>query len=269
MARKNHLRYIELRPINWRTSARDLTAGRSYWLHSLDLSSPLADLFQNLHKNSLQRRIRKAEREHLEYERGNSDELLDEFCRLLLLTRRRHHLLPQPRSWFRNLARNMKPHFDIRVARKERKAIAAIVTLRHRRAVVYKYGCSDEQYHYLAGMPFLFWKLIEESKTEGAEQLDFGRTDLDNEGLIRFKDQFGTVRTQITYLRYPQATKEASDIPSRFSCARPAILRSCRESSAGGLVGCCTGTWVRAYPTLTVIVRGPSDNLSNYYRCCC
>ena len=45
----------------------------------------------------------------------------------------------------------MKPHFDIRVARKDGKAIAAIVTLRHRRDVVYKYGCSDEQYHYLGG----------------------------------------------------------------------------------------------------------------------
>jgi len=49
----------------------------------------------------------------------------------------------------------MKPHFDIRVARKDGKAIAAIVTLRHRSAVVYKYGCSDEQYHHLAGMPLL------------------------------------------------------------------------------------------------------------------
>ena len=68
-------------------------------------------------------------------------------------------------------------------------------------------------------MPFLFWKLIEESKTEGAEQLDFSPTDLDNEGLIGFKDQFGTARTQITYLRYSQATKEASEIPSRIPCA--------------------------------------------------
>ena len=41
MARKSNLRYVELRPITWKTSAHDLTAGRSYWLHSLDLSSSL------------------------------------------------------------------------------------------------------------------------------------------------------------------------------------------------------------------------------------
>ena len=85
-----------------------------------------------------------------------------------------------------------------------------------------------------AGMPFLFWKLIEESKTEGAEQLDFGRTDLDNEGLIRFKDQFGTARTQITYLQYPQTTKEQVHFLRAFPVAGQ-LFSLCRESSAGGL----------------------------------
>jgi lipid II:glycine glycyltransferase (peptidoglycan interpeptide bridge formation enzyme) len=79
---------------------------------------------------------------------------------------------------------------------------------------VYKYGCSDEHYHNLAGMPFLFWKVITECRAEGAEILDFGRTEPENEGLLRFKDQFGTVRRKITYLRYPQKTLEARAISS-------------------------------------------------------
>jgi hypothetical protein len=52
-------------------------------------------------------------------------------------------------------------------------------------------------------MPFLFWRLIEESKTEGAESLDFGRTDLDNKGLTEFKDRFGTVKRRLVYFEYP------------------------------------------------------------------
>jgi len=54
-------------------------------------------------------------------------------------------------------------------------------------------------------LPFLFWKLIEESKVEGAEQIDFGRTDLDNPGLIEFKDRLGATRKKLTYLRYPKS----------------------------------------------------------------
>jgi lipid II:glycine glycyltransferase (peptidoglycan interpeptide bridge formation enzyme) len=94
------------------------------------------------------------------------------------------------------------------------------LTLRHGRTVVYKYGCSDETFHHLAGMPFLFWKLIEESKTAGAEQIDFGRTDLDNEGLTEFKDRFGTTRRRITYLRYPESKAEKSVVATYLPVAR-------------------------------------------------
>jgi hypothetical protein len=87
-------------------------------------------------------------------------------------------------------------------------------------------------------MPFLFWKLIEEGKTAGAEQIDFGRTELENDGLIRFKDQFGTTRRRLTYLRYPGSSREkyvaASDLPAArrlFS-----VLPDALSSRAGRLL---------------------------------
>jgi hypothetical protein len=58
-------------------------------------------------------------------------------------------------------------------------------------------------------MPFLFWRLIEESKASGAEEIDFGRSDLDQEGLITFKDRFGTTKRVLNYYRYPQTEKRA------------------------------------------------------------
>src|SRR5262249_12505979 len=115
---------------------------------------------------------------------------------------RRHQLLPQPRNWFRNLFERMSDKIEISVARKNGAAVAAILSLSHRATVVYKYGCSDEKHHNLGGMPFLFWKLIERSKATGAETLDFGRSDLDNEGLMTFKDRFGAKRKALTYYRY-------------------------------------------------------------------
>src|SRR5712692_6936466 len=97
------------------------------------------------------------------------------FYMLLLLTTKRNQLPPQPRAWFRNLVECMSDKVQIRVARKNGAPIAAMLTLRHRSSVVYKYGCSDETFHSLGGMPFLFWRLIEESKASGAQQIDFGR----------------------------------------------------------------------------------------------
>lgn len=199
--------YVELRPLRTHP-VRLLEASRSYWFHTLDLSPSIEHIFRHLHKNSIQRRIRRAEREQLSYEAGLSGKLFDDFYQLQLLTRRRHRLLPQPRAWFRNLISCLGEDMTIRVVRRDGAPVAAILTLRHRNNVIYKYGCSDERFHSLAGMPFLFWKLIEESKAIGAVQIDFGRTDLDNDGLTMFKERFGTVRRRITYFRYPGTVKE-------------------------------------------------------------
>jgi CelD/BcsL family acetyltransferase involved in cellulose biosynthesis len=216
---RHRWKYVELRPLSWSPDSNCLlVVSRSYWFHSLDLMPSLEKIFGQLHKDSVQRRIHRAEREQLSYETGCSEPLLNDFYRLLLITRRRHQLLPQPRSWFRNLITYMGPNAEIRSARKDGVPIAAILTLRHRATVVYKYGCSDERFHHLAAMPFLIWKLIEESKTAGAEQIDFGRTDLDNDGLIAFKDRFGTIRKRLTYFRYPESAREkgvmAADVPA-------------------------------------------------------
>jgi lipid II:glycine glycyltransferase (peptidoglycan interpeptide bridge formation enzyme) len=94
---------------------------------------------------------------------------------------------------------------EIRLARRKGTPIAAMLTLRHRSSVVYKYGCSDERFHNLGVMPYLFWRLIEESKAAGVEEIDFGRSDLNHEGLIAFKDRFGTTKRLLTYYRYPSA----------------------------------------------------------------
>jgi lipid II:glycine glycyltransferase (peptidoglycan interpeptide bridge formation enzyme) len=93
-------------------------------------------------------------------------------------------------------------NLQIRVARKDGKPVAAMLTLRHRATIIYKYGCSDERFHHLGGMPFLFWKLIEESKSGGAETIDYGRSDLDHYGLIAFKDKFGASKRKLLYCRY-------------------------------------------------------------------
>jgi lipid II:glycine glycyltransferase (peptidoglycan interpeptide bridge formation enzyme) len=159
-------------------------------------------IFEGFHKSSIRRKINRAEREGLSYEKGRSQELVAEFYRLLLMTRRRHRLLPQPRAWFRNLVEGGGDKVQIRMTRKDGTAIAAMLTLQHGSSVVYKYGCSDGRAHSLGGMPFLFWRLIEESKASGAEEIDFGRSDLEQQGLITFKDRLGATREVLTYYRH-------------------------------------------------------------------
>lgn len=232
-------KYVELRPIAWKMNPDStLVATESFWLHSLDLTPPLDRIFRNLHRSCFQRRIRHAEHEHLAYERGRTDQLIDGFYNLLLTTRRRHGLLPQPREWFRNVMTEMKQNAEIRMVSKDGRSVAAILTLRHRGTVVFKYGCSDERFHHLAGMPFLLWKLIEESKSEGLEQVDLGRTEFENRGLIEFKDRIGASRTTMSYLRYPKSEMRSGVKLSRLGVERELLrfLPGVVSSAMGRLV---------------------------------
>ena len=208
---RQHCKYLEFRPLVAPSDlGDDFQPTESFYFHELDLRPGLEQLFKGLHKDSIQRKIRRAEKEQVSYEVGRSDEFIETFYHLLLITRRRHHLPPQPIGWFKNLARTMGDALHIRVARKNGAPIAALLTLRHGSNIIYKYGCSDGAFHQLGGMPFLFWKLIEEGKATGAECLDFGRSEIENEGLVAFKDKFGTTKRTLTYYRYPKTTKQAA-----------------------------------------------------------
>lgn len=214
--------YAEIRPLNTLPSlpSQDWHSEKEFVHHSLSLEPSLDSLFGRLHKSCIQRKVRKAEKEGLQYAKGNNEALLQQFYQLHMCTRRRHGVPPQPLQWFRSLVSNLSERLTIRIASQSDRPIAAILTLSHRQTCVYKYGCSDEQHHRLGAMPFLFWRMIEECKIEHFAQLDFGRTDLTNEGLISFKDRFGAVRTRLPYLRYPGVRgKNASSFRTQFPIA--------------------------------------------------
>ena len=196
-------RYVELRPLfSVPVAGSGLQPSQSFSFHELDIRPSLEQIFRRLHKDSIQRRIRRAEKERFTYEAGASAHLVEEFYRLVLTTRRRQKLPPQPRSWFDSLVECMGDRLQIRLVRKDETPMAAILSLRHRSTMVYKYGCSDEKFHHFGVMPFLFWRLIEESKALGIERIDFGRSDLDRPSLSAFKDKFGTTKRLLTYYRY-------------------------------------------------------------------
>ncbi len=206
--------YVELRPLNSRgNSLSGFEQNQTACMHKLNLSASQDEIFRGFHKDSIQRKIRRAEREGLTYEEGRSEQLLDQFYRLLLHTRRRHQLPPQPREWFRNLIDCLADQLKIRVASRDGQAMASILTLRFKDVMVYKYGCSDAKYHNLGPMQLLFWKSIQEAKNNGLKEFDMGRSDSDNAGLVEFKDRWGATRSKLTYLRYPAsvATKATGE----------------------------------------------------------
>lgn len=201
--RREKVEYLELRPKDALEPVAALfQPERTYYLHQLDLRPDLDALFRGFGKDSIQRKIRRAEREGLACEEGRSEILLNSFWRLFLLTRRRHQTPPPPKRWFRNVLDCLGEAATVRVSFRGRQPVAAVITLRHKDTLVYKYGCSDRHFHNLGGMPFLFWRSIQAAKRDGLRIFDLGRTDCNNEGLITFKDRWGATRSALTYLRF-------------------------------------------------------------------
>ncbi|MGA9882417.1 MAG: GNAT family N-acetyltransferase [Candidatus Acidiferrales bacterium] len=226
-------RYVEIRPLHcgelvgpaWHTSA-------SYCFHRLDLRPALGTLFRNFHQSSIQRKIRRAEREGLTYRESSGRFLLDPFYRLLVVTRKRHYIPPQPRNWFVNLLQNFGDALKIRLAFKGDRAVAGMLTIRHKDTLFYKYGGSDTQYHRLGAMHLLYWNAIQDAKNQGLAALDLGRSDAGQTGLITFKSRWGAEARPLNYHRFSPSGNSAHAFDPAGGIKMLAIKRLCSLAPA-------------------------------------
>lgn len=204
LVREERIRYVEFRPVEKTLDfLPEFVRSEEFVLHRLDLKPSLQELEANLDKDSVRRRIQRADRENLTYKAGCGAEILKAFYELLLLTRRRHRVPAQPMSWFENLLACMGDSAKIHLMLKGQQPISAILTLHWGKKTYYKYGCSDPHFKNLGATPWLFWKMIKEAKAAGDSEVDLGRTDLENVGLRRFKEQWNAKAIPLSYWRYP------------------------------------------------------------------
>jgi hypothetical protein len=210
-ARQERYRYVEFRPLFSNVDAIcGLQQTESFFVHGIDLRGSLDEISSAFHPSCVKRQIRRAERDGVECETGNSLALLKRFYRLQVITRSRHRMPPQPFSWFQNLASCMGENLQVRIASKSGSDLASIISLRFGPKVVYKYGASDKDQSNTGAMQLLLWNLIQDSSHAGSTELDLGRCDLPNSTLAQFKERWGAKRRTIHYWRhYPKPEERA------------------------------------------------------------
>jgi CelD/BcsL family acetyltransferase involved in cellulose biosynthesis len=234
------LKYFEIRPLVSdegcvQTRAK-LGESSRVAVHRIDLRRSEQDLLKSFHKDCIRRKIVRTDREQLRYEEGRSEELLEKFYSLQLLTRRRHRLPPQPLAWFRNLIECLGEKLTIRVVSKGDAAIASIITLSFKKVIMDKYSCSDPQFNSIGGPVFLIWRTIQESVKDGLHVFDLGRSDYTTPGLIAFKEHWGAARYPVSYFRYP-APAERHSQETRLAAAGRRFLATVPDSVFAALGG--------------------------------
>lgn len=232
-------RYVELRPVNGdfgpRTRGAKFQPSTRFLLHRLDLQPELEELFRRFDKDSVQRRIRRADRAGLVETTGRSEDLLRQFYSLFVLTRGRHRLPPIPYAWFRNLIRYLGERLEIRIAQRNNMPIAAILTLRFRNIVYYKYGGSDARFSQYGATPWLLWRAVADAKLGGAAEFDMGRTDEDDVGLLSFKNHWVPHPQQLVYWKFPEPS--SIDSPDNWKMKLAKQVFSCMPNSLLTLTG--------------------------------
>lgn len=174
-----------------------------FYTHLLDLrSSP--DQLLSATSSSVRRAIRKAQKSGLSVEIADSAQGMRQFSRLHTRTRRRHNLPPQPMSFFKNIHEHIIKRglgFTV-VAHQKREPIAAAIFLHFGKNSLYKFGASDERYQALRGNNLVMWHSIKHLAQQGFRMLHLGRTDVEHNGLRRYKLSLGCEEGLACYFRY-------------------------------------------------------------------
>jgi CelD/BcsL family acetyltransferase involved in cellulose biosynthesis len=183
-----------------------------FFRHLLPLANDPAEVERHYSKSQIKRGIKKARREGLRAERRTDAEALDAFYSLHLRTRRKLGVPTQPKRFIRRFGELFDAGLGfVELVLDDGRPIAAAVFLTYNGTVTYKYGASDARALGKRPNNLLFSELIHWACESGFHTLDFGRTDIDNEGLRAFKRSWGADEVELSYTYF--ADREPSAEP--------------------------------------------------------
>jgi CelD/BcsL family acetyltransferase involved in cellulose biosynthesis len=170
-------------------------------VHTLPLAPDPGQMEQGF-KPMVRRNIAKGNRAGLTVRRAESvGDVIDTFYGLHVRTRRRQGVPVQPRRYFGQLwQRILEPGLGFcLLVHSDQRPAAGAVFFAWKNTVIYKYGASDDRY--LSSRPnhVLLWEAIRWGGANGYVALDLGRTDLDQDGLRRFKSSWGAREEPLVY----------------------------------------------------------------------
>jgi CelD/BcsL family acetyltransferase involved in cellulose biosynthesis len=175
----------------------------SFYGHRLNLDEDESAMFARL-DGSTRRAIRKAEKIGLKITVSGGMDVVKSFYSLHCKTRRRHGMPPQPFIFFSNICRHIlsRDQGMVVMAHYQDRPVAASVYFQCGSRAIYKFGASDDSFQQMRGPSLVMWEAIKRLARNGAGMLDMGRTSLSNQGLRRFKLNWGAQEYKIEYVKY-------------------------------------------------------------------
>jgi CelD/BcsL family acetyltransferase involved in cellulose biosynthesis len=173
--------------------------GEALW-HAVDLTRPEEAIWSAL-DGSARQNIRKAQRHGITIRAGRSLDDLRTFHGMhARLRKAKYGMLAQPFALFEALHAAFDPQQQITalLAEVDGTAIAGILFIESGDTLYYKFNASLDQR--LRPNDLLVWEGIRLGQRRGLAKLDFGVSDTDQPGLIRYKEKFATEQGVVSTL---------------------------------------------------------------------
>lgn len=172
--------------------------------HGVDLQPDLDTLWASL-AGSARRAIQKARNNGVTVRLAQGKEDLRTFFNMHLKVRKhKYHMLAQPYRFFEHIWQQFVETQNgfIMLATYQGEAIAGTFFLEWQDGLYYKFNASSPGQYAVRPNDLMVWEAIQYAKSRGFRYLDFGLSDSDQEGLIRYKRKFASEEKDISFLRY-------------------------------------------------------------------
>lgn len=175
--------------------------------HTLNLLKATEEIFAAFKKTQVQQPIIKSIKDGLIATISKELKEVYTFYDLHLRTRKKLGVPVQPKKFFNFFFEEIiaKDLGFLVMVYLENQVISSGVFTGYGNSLIYKFSASDQRYLNYRPNNLMLWTAIQEAKKRGFEIFDFGRTDLDTEGLRKFKLGWGTEEEPLYYSYYPKA----------------------------------------------------------------
>jgi CelD/BcsL family acetyltransferase involved in cellulose biosynthesis len=175
---------------------------RSAW-HGVGLERGTEEIWGSLHE-AARRSIRKARGAGVEVRRAEDIADLRAFFDLHLRVRKQKYgLLAQPFRFFESIWEQFLVGGEgaLLLALHQGKPIGGVLYLRWKDTLYYKFNASDPSWLEFRPNDFLVWEGINMARDQGLRLFDFGLSDYEQEGLVRYKRKYASEERSITVVR--------------------------------------------------------------------
>ncbi|MHA1822110.1 MAG: lipid II:glycine glycyltransferase FemX [Promethearchaeota archaeon] len=206
--------YLELR-----TTKKDfqpdlgLAVNEYYVTYILELSEDTEKVWRKLDKGSVRWAINKSKREGVIIEKASSIDDIKAFNKLNQKNKKNIGVPSHPFIFLENIWEKLikRDYASLYLAKYDGNIIAGIITMNFKDTMSYAYGASDKKFLNLRPNNLILWTAIEEGCRNHYKYFDFGRTPLDNIGLINFKKRWGTEERKLYYYYFPTKPKTLTE----------------------------------------------------------